>query len=400
LDSAQPGRKIGIETKMGERQKNIYLLGLVSFINDTASNIILPILPFFIDSIGGGGLAVGLISGLGESVASLFKMLSGYWSDKLGKRKPFVFYGYLTAAISKFMFAFAQTWPHVLVLKVAERFGKGLRAAPRDAILAASTEKEKRGKGFGIHRAMDSGGAVLGSVLAFVLFWYLGLNFREIFLAAGVIAVMSLIPLFSVKEKVSEKKKTSLKIGLKGLQKPLRVFMVIAALFALGNFSYMFFVLKSEIYFEGRLAIGIPILLYVLYNTSYTVFAIPSGILSDKIGRRYVLFTGYGLFGLVCIGFIYADSLLFFMILFILFGLNYALVNANERAFVSDLAQEELRGTALGTFHMLTSTAALPAGIFVGFIWDMDTTYPFIYGAVISLLVLILFLILCRYCRE
>jgi MFS family permease len=385
---------------MEKNQKNIFWLGLVSFINDTSSKMILPILPLFIKEIGGAGLAVGLISGLGESVASLLQMLAGFWSDKLGKRKPFVVLGYLISAIAKILFTFSKIWPQVLILRTTERFGKGLRAAPRDAILAASTEKWERGKGFGIHRAMDSGGAVLGGILAFVLFWYLGFSFKSIFLAAGIIAFLALSPLALVTEKSQEKKLTTLKIGLKGLPKSLKLFIILATLFALGNFSYMFFVLKSEAYFAGKLAVGIPIILYILYQTSYTLFAIPAGILSDKIGRRYVLLAGYALFGLVCLGFVISESLMFLIILFILFGLNYALVNATERAFVSDLSKEEFRGTALGSFHMLTSSAALPAGLIAGSLWDLNTIYPFIYGTLIAFVVVILFLILCRYCKD
>ena len=360
-----------------EGTKNVFLLGAVSFLNDIASKIILPILPLFIKSIGGGGMAVGIISGLGESIASLFKMLAGFLSDKFGKRKPFVFGGYTISAISKLFFTFASSWPQILLLRSLERLGKGIRSAPRDAILAASSAKTKRGKNFGIHRAMDSGGAVLGAIIAFVLFWYLGFGFRKIFLVAGIFAFLSLIPLIFVKERKQEPKEISLKIGLKKLPKNLRIFIIVAALFALGNFSYMFFVLKSQSYFSGKFATGIPILLYILYNTSYTLFAVPAGVLSDKIGRKKVLFLGYALFGLVCLG--------------IVFGLNYALVNANQRAYVSDLAEEKIRGTALGTFHMAISLASLPAGIIAGFLFDLNPTFPFIYGALISLVVIIIF---------
>ena len=371
--------------------KNILLLGTVSFLNDIASKIILPILPLFIKSIGGGGMAVGIISGLGESIASLFKMLAGFLSDKYGKRKPFVFGGYTISAISKLFFAFASSWPQVLLLRSLERLGKGIRSAPRDAILAASSTKTKRGKSFGIHRAMDSGGAVLGAIIAFVLFWYLDFDFRKIFLVAGIFAFLSLIPLIFVKEKKQKPKEISLKIGLKKLPKNLRIFIIIATLFALGNFSYMFFVLKSQTYFSGKFATGIPILLYILYNTSYTLFAVPAGVLSDKIGRKKVLFLGYALFGLVCLGFIFAKSTGMFVLLFIVFGLNYALVNANQRAYVSDLAEESIRGTALGTFHMAISLASLPAGIIAGFLFDLNPTFPFIYGALISFVVTIFF---------
>lgn len=372
--------------------KNVILLGTVSFFNDIASEIILPVLPLFIKSIGGGGMAVGIISGLGESIASLFKMLSGYLSDKFGKRKPFVFVGYFVSAISKSLFTIAHSWPHVLVLRVFERFGKGIRSAPRDAILAASTTEEKRGKSFGIHRAMDSGGAVLGSVIALLLFWYFGFGFRKIFLVAACFAFLSLIPLIFVKEKKKEPQNISLKIGLGKLPKRLRVFIIIATIYSLGNFSYMFFVIKSQNYFSGRLSVAIPLLLYILYNLSYTLFAIPSGILSDKIGREKVLLLGYTLFGLVCLGFIFANSVFAFVVLFILFGLNYALVNANQRAYVSDLAKEEYRGIALGTFHTAISLSALPAGLIAGALFDINPCLTFIYGATISFIVVMLFL--------
>ena len=384
---------------MKKTQKNVFWLGLVSFINDTSSKMILPILPLFIKELGGGGIAVGLIGGFGESVASLFKMLAGYFSDKLGRRKPFVFFGYLVSAFAKLGFAFSKIWPQVLGLKILERFGKGLRSAPADAIIASSTNKKTRGKGFGIHRAMDSAGSVLGAIIAFILFWYLGFNFNKIFYAAGIIAFFSLIPLIFVKEKKQEKRVMNLKLGLKNLSKPLKLFIVIATIFAIGNFSYMFFVLKSQIYFEDKLAIGIPIILYILYNTSYTISAIPAGILSDKIGRKKVLFMGYTLFGIVCFGFIFLKSLLFFILLFLLLGINYALVNATERAFVSDLARGP-RGTALGTFHMSISLVSLPGGLFVGYLWDINNIYPFIFGAIVTLIVIIMFSILCKKCEE
>ena len=220
---------------MDRNRKNIWWLGLVSFINDTASDMILPVLPLFIKAIGGAGLAVGIISGLGDSVASLFKMLAGFWSDKTGKRKPFVFVGYSLSAFCKILFSAAKIWPQVLALRSFERLGKGIRSAPRDAILAASTEKETRGRGFGIHRAMDSGGAVFGSILAFVLFWFFKFSFKHIFLLAGIVSFASLVPLLFVKEKHVERKTTALKVGLKNLPGSLKIFMAISALF--GHFG-------------------------------------------------------------------------------------------------------------------------------------------------------------------
>jgi len=387
--------KRGIKMKGGA--KNVLYLSLTSFINDTSSKIILPILPLFIKEIGGGGLAIGIISGFGEGIASLFKMVAGYWSDKIGKRKPFVIAGYLASSIAKLSFALSKAWYDVLFLRSLERFGKGLRSAPRDAIIAASSEKKRRGMYFGIHRAMDSGGAVLGSIIALVLVLLFKLSFREIFLIAGILAFLSILPLLVVKESSSKgKQRSSLKIELTNLPKPLKTFIIISTLFALGNFSYMFFVLKAKIYFTGILATAVPIILYTLYQTTYTIFAVPAGILSDKIGRKCVLLAGYGLFGLVCVGFILFHSLQFFILLFLMLGLNYALVNANERAFVSDLSKEETRGTALGTYHMLNSMALFPGGIIAGLIWDINPACTFIYGALISLIVVCAFLYLLR----
>ncbi len=364
----------------------------MSFINDTASDMILPILPLFIKEIGGAGFALGLISGLGESIASLFKMLAGFWSDRLGKRKPFVFVGYSISSFCKLLFSVAVIWPQVLLLRVFERLGKGMRSAPRDAILAASTEAKTRGRGFGIHRAFDSGGAVFGSIISFVLFWVFNVEFRNIFLFAGIISFVSLIPLIFVKEqKYISHKATSLNFEIKNLSGSLKLFLAISTLFALGNFSYMFFVLKTQPYFYGRFALAIPIILYIIYNISYAMFAIPSGLLSDKIGRKTVLFIGYGLFALVCVGFMFAHSLAFFIVLFLLFGLNYAFVDSNQRAFVSDLAPDDIRGTVLGTFHMLVSLVALPGGLIAGFLWDLNPNFTFVYGAVISFIVVTLF---------
>jgi MFS family permease len=367
--------------------RNVLLLGAVSFINDTSSKIILPVLPLFIAQIGGGGLAVGVISGVGESVASLLKMLAGYWSDRTGRRKAFVFWGYLVSSVAKFLLAFASVWPQVLGLRTAERFGKGVRSAPRDAILAASTHRARRGRGFGIHRAMDSGGAVLGTLVAFGLFWYLDFGFADIFLVAGVVGFFSLAPLFFVREPAATGEAAGKpKLGLAELNPALRKFLLASFLFALANFSYMFFVLRSESAFEGRFAAGLPILLYGLFNLVFTLFAVPAGILSDRIGRKKVLVAGYGLFGAICIGFVFATSPAAFAVLFTLYGVSYALVEANERALVADLAHEHSRGTALGTYHMVVSLAALPAGLIAGLLWD--TTHPvfaFYYGAAAAL---------------
>lgn len=381
-------------------KRNIYLLGLVSFINDTGSKMILPVLPLFITSIGGSGIAVGLVGGLGETIAALFKVFAGNLSDRINKRKPFVFFGYGVAAFAKLLLAIASIWQHTLILRSIERLGKGIRQPARDALIASSTRKETRGKGFGIHRAFDSGGAILGSLLALSLFWFFNFNFREIFLFAGIISLFSLVPIFFVKERKGEPNKSeilNLRISLKSLPKNLKAFIVVASIFALANFSYMFFILRSEQFFSKELAIAIPILMYAIYNTIATSFAIPAGILSDRIGRKKVLLLGYSLFAIVSLSFIYANSFLAIAVLFFLYGLFFALVDANERAFVSDLAPEEFRATALGTFHASTGLALLPASVIAGLLLDtFGFAATFLYGFALALAAVLLFVLFDR----
>ncbi len=378
---------------------NILLLGIVSFLNDLSSEMIMPILPMFITALGGAGLIVGLIGGLRDSISSILKVFAGYWSDKSGKRKFFVSSGYLTSALFKLFLAFSKIWQHVLVFASLERIGKGLRAAPRDAIIADSMPKE-RGKGFGIHRAMDTSGAVAGSIVVFLLFWFFGFNFKSIIIIAAILATLSLIPLYFVKERKREPQKISLKIGLKNLPRPLKLFILVSGMFALANFSYMFFILRAQEFFTGKLSIGIPILLYVLFNIFYAVFAVPFGRLSDKIGRKKVIVFGYLLFSLTSLGFAFFNSLTAFIILFALYGIVYAIVDGNQRAYVSDLSSEELRATALGTFHTAIGLTALPASLIAGFLWQINPSMPFIYGAVISIISVVLFIVFRNYFRE
>ncbi|HHD92171.1 MAG TPA: MFS transporter, partial [Candidatus Portnoybacteria bacterium] len=240
------------QEQKNKNSHNVILLGIVSFLNDLSSEMIMPILPMFITALGGAGFAVGLIGGLRDSISSILKVLAGYWSDKTGRRKIFVFSGYLTSAIFKFLLSLSAIWQQILVFASLERVGKGLRTAPRDAIIADSMP-ENRGRGFGIHRAMDTSGAIAGSIVTLILIWFFSLKFKPIILTASILALLSLIPLHFVREKKNKPQDISLKIGLKRLSHPLRLFILISSLFALANFSYMFFILQAKSLFTGKL---------------------------------------------------------------------------------------------------------------------------------------------------
>ena len=360
--------------------KNILLLGFVSLLNDISSEIIQPILPLFIASLGGGSLAVGLIGGISDGLPSLLKVLAGYWSDRLGKRKPLVVAGYALSAAGKLFLPAATSWQQVFLLKTLERSGKGVRSAPRDAMISESAEEGRRGRGFGLHRAMDSTGAVIGSILAYLL-WQGGMSYSSIFMVAGVLSVLALLPFYRVKESFRAPSCTVI-LKLSDLSPELRRFLGLAGLFALGNFSYMFFILRAQGLFSGAEAVAAPLLLYALFNLVYALLALPVGIWSDRVGRRRVLALGYALFALTALGFAFVTSLAGLIALFALYGLVYALVDGSERAYVSDLSPAILRGSSLGIYYGAIGLAAILSSLVAGALWAWwGAEATFLFGA-------------------
>lgn len=372
--------KDNIAVEANDKSRNIVLLGFVSLLNDISSEIIQPILPLFIASLGGGSLAVGLIGGISDGLPSILKVFAGYWSDRLGKRKTIVVAGYGLSAITKVLLPLSGTWPQVFVLRSLERCGKGIRSAPRDAMISESASAGAMGRGFGLHRAMDSFGAVLGSAGAYLL-WQSGMEFRSIFIVAGGLAIVAMIPFLSVKESFKHPGR-QLHLSLSDLTPELREFIVIASLFALGNFSYMFMILRAGQFFEGVQAVAIPLLLYVLFNIVYAAFALPVGIWSDRIGRKNVLIIGYALFAATALGFALVSSEEGLIVLFALYGLVFAMVDASERALVSDLSMPSVRSTSLGFYYGAVGLAAIVSGLVAGGLWaGLGAGATFSFGA-------------------
>jgi MFS family permease len=321
-------------------------------------------------------------------------MLSGWFSDKFGKKKPLVIAGYSLSTITKPLLAIATSWTHVLGVRIADRVGKGLRDAPRDALIAASTTKKNRGKSFGLHRALDTAGAFAGTLIAFFILQKYANDFKLIFWLSfipGAIAVLILI--FAVKDS-NAKSERRYSFNFKNLNPNLKKFLFISLLFSLANFSYAFFILRAT---NVGFVLAIVPLVYLVYNLFYAVFSVPAGKLSDRIGRRNVLFIGFLLFGIMSLGFAFIAGTFTIWVLFALYGLFMAITDGVSRAYVSDLSIKEERGTVLGTYNTIIGIAVFPANFIGGLLWQkVNVTAPFVYAAVLSLVSALLLLVLVK----
>ena len=354
---------------------NVTMLGVVSFLTDISSEMIFPILPIFLTAILGAGKEVlGLIEGAADSVASLVEIFSGYWADRTGKRKDLVIFGYGISSLVKVGIALSTAWWHVLIMRSLERVGKGIRTSPRDAIIAASSEKGARGKAFGFHRMMDTVGAIIGPLLAYGIFAFAGSaepGYRTIFLAALIPAFLAvLVILLFVKEpaKPQEKqeKKPSFWESLKQLPQEYKSFLKISLLFSLSYFSFAFFIVRAS-------DLGVKpesvVILYVIYNIVYAAASIPIGMLSDSVGRKKVIAGAFALYALVCVGFALATDWLHFALLFAVYGIFVAADESVNKAYISDISQEGKRGMALGAYNTAIGAAYLPASVVAGAVW-------------------------------
>lgn len=373
--------------------KNIFIMGFVSLFTDLGSQMVFPLIPLFLTSVMGASAAVvGIVEGAAGTIAALFKVVSGYWSDKIKKRKRFILFGYSLSAITKSLFAFANVWSFVLFIRVIERIGKGLRAAPRDALVAESCDEKVRGKAYGFHRAMDGIGSVLGAILAFLLLPIFG--YRNVFLFAFIPSIIAVFIVLFVQEKRNraniQTTEPPSKLSFKALPTNLRLFIIVSSTFTLGHFGYAFLLLRAQ---NIGLTDNTAILFYVLFYIIYTICVIPFGILSDKIGRKPLLIMGYLTFAITSFGLIFTSNIYAIVLFFGMYGIFYAMIDGIQRAFVVDLAPKHLIATSLGIFHTAIGLVALPGGFIAGLLWDkISPESTFAYGFVLSIISIGLFI--------
>jgi len=372
---------------------NVFFLGIVSLLTDVSSEMIFTLVPLFLFNVLRIGTPIiGLIGGLTEGADALLRIFGGWLSDRIGKRKILAVLGYSISTIAKPFMYLATSWGSVLAVRFGDRVGKGIRTSPRDALVADSVSAGERGKGFGLHRAMDTFGAVLGLVIAAVIVYLvqggeltLSLQTYQWLVLVGVVpAVLAvLVLLFFVRE---QRKLSSSDIGsqvsfkrVSGFDTRFKLFLAIMAVFTLGNSSDFFVILRAQ---DLGSSVIYVVLMLVVFNFAYAATSLPAGVLSDRLGRRRVITLGWFIYVLVYLGFALASELWQVWLLFACYGVYYGVVEGVARAFVADLVPEEKRGTAYGLYHGVVGLTLLPASLIAGWLWQAySPAAPFYFGA-------------------
>ncbi len=359
--------------------RNVFAIGLVSLLNDASSEIIYPLLPIFLaSSLGASARAIGTIEGLAESISSLLKLFAGYLSDRLEKRKFLVVAGYSVASIARPLLAFAQTWTQVLAIRLTDRIGKGIRTAPRDAMIADTVRVEQRGLAFGFHRAMDHAGAVVGPLIGYLLVIFFVANarspttseFSKIFLAASVPALLAvLVAIFFMRESPQREGHGSeiKKLSLRGFDRNFKRFLFVLALFTLSNSSDSFLILRAM---DSGVSVAVVPLLWAAHHAMKVLSSLFGGDLSDRLGRKQLIVAGWILYAAVYAGFAFATHQASLWILFLVYGIYFGLAEGAEKALVADLVRPEQRGTAYGLYNLAFGITVFPASFLMGMIWD------------------------------
>lgn len=378
---------------------NVFILGFVSFFTDISAEMVYPIVPLYLAaSFGATPVLIGIIEGIAESTASILRVFSGYITDKYKKKRTIAFTGYSAGVLYKLVLILALSWNGVLIARVIDRIGKGIRTAPRDVMVSESAGRDHLGKAFGIHKTLDMAGASIGIFTAYVIISNSGGNvdYRKIFTVAIVPALIGLT-LFLFLKKESECEPLHIRMNfwqnIKHLDSRLKIYLIVVFLFTLGNSSNAFLMLRARNL--GYSDSG-SIFLYFIYTLTASILSMPFGKKSDEIGRKKLLVLGYLVFSIVYSGFAFASNKETIFVMFMLYGFYTAIITAVERAFISEIAHLEIRGTVLGLHSTLSGIALLPASVIAGFLWEnFGVQMPFLFGAstaIIAAIAILLFI--------
>ena len=379
-----------MDEKLSKEKRNPFVVfAWASFLNDLGSDMIYPIWPLFVTSFMGANMAMlGLIDGLGEAFVSISKAISGYISDRIRKRKFFIWSGYILGSMSRFGYALAPAWQWLIPLKILDRSGK-IRSAPRDALVADISTDQNRGGNFGLMKAMDNLGAVCGIVICLLLFEHIG--FTKLFLIAALPSLVSAFLIYKyIKEDKSSDKKLFAAFTMKDLDTNFKLFLILNSVFTLGAFSYSFLLIFAGK--TGFKATYLPVF-YLIITVTAAIFSLPMGKLSDKIGRKKLMYLAFILWAAICVSFILSTHFMVVFAVFFLYGLHKAALETVQKTYTSELCPDCFRATGLGVFQMAIGICALPASLIAGFLWDkINMQAPFYLSLALSLIACFLLL--------
>ena len=383
------------EKKIFGFNRNIIFTGLTSFLTDTSVKMVYSVMPMFLMSLGASKTSLAVIEGIAESTASLVKAFSGFWSDRIGKNKPFMLIGYGLSALIIPLYTFVVSPMQVLYLRFVERFGKGIRTAPRDSLIAGSVTNGETGRSFGLQKAMDNSGAIVGPLAAFVLLIFFPENYRLIFLLAGIPAVLSiLVIILGIKEAKRDQESLFKKFNFKDFPAKFYLFLVIVFVFTLGNSTDALLMVKAN---EVGVKVAFIPLVYMITSIVAVLFAIPVGSLSDRIGKEKILIAGYLIYAIVYYGFGVTSHAGAIVALFAMYGLYSAATDGIQKAFISDITDKNRQGTGLGIYNALLGITLLPASLIAGVLYDkVNSRVPFYFGAAMALVSAVLMIFFVR----